>query len=85
MQWRIFGSLAVLSGLLAGQTISESEVVGQADARIEKYRKGEVVLRLTRSSGKSATTFCLERTSSGSSNSIRRRPKGPTKTASSSC
>jgi len=37
---------AAASSSLAAQTPSESEVLGQADARIQKYRTGDVELRL---------------------------------------
>jgi GH35 family endo-1,4-beta-xylanase len=39
------------AGLLPAQTLSESEIVGQAEARIQKYRTGDADLRLARADG----------------------------------
>ena len=43
---------AMMSLVLAG-SLSEAEILGQADARIEKYRTGEVVLKLIGPAGES--------------------------------
>jgi GH35 family endo-1,4-beta-xylanase len=40
------------AGLLPAQTLSESEILGQAEARIQKYRTGDADLRLVRADGK---------------------------------
>jgi endo-1,4-beta-xylanase len=40
------------ASLLAAQTLSESEILGQAEARIQKYRTGDAELRLVRPDGK---------------------------------
>lgn len=40
------------SRLLPAQNLSESEIIGQADARIRKYRTGDAHLRLLGADGK---------------------------------
>jgi endo-1,4-beta-xylanase len=52
MRLRTLSSLSLLPAVMAGatflvaQTLSENEIIGQADARIQKYRTGDVELRL---------------------------------------
>ena len=64
----IYCLLTVVAGgvqILPAQTLSEGEILNQADARIQKYRTGDVQLRLVTPEGKavkSGTRISIEQT-----------------------